>query len=212
MKPTLVIIGIICLLAAGIYWSTGCNGDKTLLHAPEIKTVDSAAIIAVAAEKATAHYRDSMAPVMALLRDTITLLKKQVRPADTVMDIHVVKLTALSDSIKALRDSSSTMYSLVDELLAELQNTGIDYQVQQLIKDSLIAKVDLSNTAKDSLQARCDSLIATLRSTLAVTQSTFKTTTAEDAKQYADLNIYKIAAKAEAVAIAALILKIALSK
>lgn len=212
MKTTLVIFGIAVLLAAGFFLRGGCGSDKTLLHAPEIKTVDSAAIVADAAVKATAHYRDSMAPVMTLLRDTINLLKKQVKPVDTVMDMHVVKLTALSDSIKALPDSSSTMYSLVDELLAELQNTGIDYQVQQVIKDSLIAKLDLSNVAKDSLQVRCDSLKATLLSTLVVTQGTFKTAVAEDAKQYADLNFYKIAAKMEAVAIAALILKIVLTK
>lgn len=212
MKNVLVIIGIAGLLAAGFFMGRGCNGNKVLLHAPEIKKVDSVAIIAAAAEKATANYRDSVAPVMAQLRDSIALLKKQVKPADVTMEGHVLRIQALTDSIKKLKDSSTALSSLVDELFVELQNTGIDYQQQQVIKNSLIAKLDTANFKKDSLQAHSDELEATLRSALAVTQSTFKTTVTEDAKQYADLNIYKVASKVEAGVIAALILKIVLTK
>lgn len=212
MKNKIVAGAILVILIVVFLFGKSCGTPAQPIHAAQVKTVDSAAIVARAALATEKRIKDSMQPVISQLRDTIQLLKKQKKPVDAAMDEHVSKIIALTEAIKTAKDSSATLGDLVSALLDELGNTNIDYQAQKKINNSLIAKLDTLNLKKDSLLAANVQLRATLVATLSVTQDAFHSTVAEDNKPAAQLKIYKVVTKVEALAIAALVLKIALTK
>lgn len=212
MKNYLVLAACLVILAAVFLLGRSCGTPAVPVHAAQVKTVDSAGLIASAAVLAEKRIRDSMAPTMRRLRDSIVLLKKQKRPADSAMDGHVLRITALVDSIKAAKDSSQQLNGLITTLVIELEDAGIDYQALKAINDALIIKLSRANRVNDSLISANDELKATLVAALSVTQGAFKTAVADDKKPAQQLKLYKVATKVEAVAIAALALKILLTQ
>lgn len=212
MKNYIVGACLLIILVIVFLYGKSCGTPNQPIHAAQVKTVDSAAIVAKAAIADGKRVRDSIAPIMARLQDSISILKTRVKPADNAMDGHVAKIKVLTDSIKSVKDSSAALSSLVNNLLIELENAGIDYQVQQGIKGSLISKLEAAAILKDSLISSNERLRANLVSVLSATQNAFHSSIAEDKKPIAQLRGYKVATKAEALVIAALVIKIALSK
>lgn len=212
MKNILVAAACLVILGAVFLYGKSCGTPAVPVHAAQVKTVDSATLIARAAVVAEKRVRDSIAPGLKLMQDTIALLKKQKKPADASMDGHILRIGVLVDSIKAAQDSSQQLNGLITTLMNVLADAGIDYQALKAINDKLIQQLSEANNAKDTLLAANERLKASLVATLAVTQDAFHTTVADDKQPATQLKLYKVATKGEAVIIAALALKILLTK